>query len=112
MDNRKNPSLINVDDPFGMRLLRRLKKALTYGTKEISDFKISHIALTPKGSSFDLEYSRRIYALKTKLYGRHNVFNTAAAFALMVSLGFSAREIAEHIQSFKNVEILLCMLHI
>ncbi len=104
LDNRKNPSLINVDDPFGMRLLRRLKKALAYGTKEISDFKISHIVLTPYGSTFDVEYNRRAYTLRTELCGRHNVFNVAAAFSLVVSLGFPPQQIAEHIRSFKNVE--------
>lgn len=103
-DNRKSPSVINVDDPYGMRLLRRLNQALAYGTKEISDFKITNISLNPFGSSFDLEYNKRLYTLKTRLCGRHNVFNTAAAFALIVSLGFEPQEVAEQVESFNSVE--------
>lgn len=104
LDNKKGTALINIDDSYGIKLFRSLGRGLTFGTKEISDFKISKINLAKQGSCFDIEHSNRVYSIKTKACGKHNVYNATASFALIVSLGLPADEAAEQIASFSNVE--------
>jgi len=104
LSNKKGVSLINIDDPFGVRLFRSLRGGLTYGTKEISDFKISNISLTRSGSRFDIENSNKIYSFKSQLCGMHNVYNVSAAFSLVASLDLPPEKILDQISSFSNVE--------
>lgn len=104
LDNKRTPALINIDDSCGVKLFRSLPKSLTYGIKDISDFKISKVSLTKSGSHFDIEYDNKIYSIRTQLCGRHNVYNVAGAFGLIASLGISPRKIADKILSFTNVE--------
>jgi UDP-N-acetylmuramoyl-L-alanyl-D-glutamate--2,6-diaminopimelate ligase len=97
-------SIINVDDIYGRRLLRKIRCAFSYGISRKADFCAQRIRWSKGGGEFNLSYKDENIAVRTQLYGRHNVLNILAAIATVFSLGFSLKEIVKLLPSFERVE--------
>lgn len=103
LQNKKAVSIINKDDKYGLRLIRRLENVITYGADSKTDFTAKNIRLSKGGIQFELDHKHRKYYVKSTLLGRHNVFNMLAAIATTFSLGFSLDDIIKYIGKFKGV---------
>lgn len=95
---------INGDDPYGARLADAARarggvRTLTYGFSEKCDVRITDATMTPAGTSFALGFDGNRFAVDSRLLGRHNAFNIAAAFASSVLLGVEPRRAAEILSS-------------
>lgn len=101
---KKAVSVINRDDPYGRIIIRKVKNPLTYAIDLPADLRAENIVLTPKYTRFDLCYKGKVFKVKTRLLGRHNVSNIIAASGVMFSLGFSPAKVADCIRSFPGVQ--------
>jgi UDP-N-acetylmuramoyl-L-alanyl-D-glutamate--2,6-diaminopimelate ligase len=94
-NKKKSVAVINLDDPYGEKLVNRLGDNLpvvTYGVGARADFRASNYRAEFSGTSFQLEARGKIYLVRVPLIGRFNVYNAMAALAAANSLGVSLRE--------------------
>jgi UDP-N-acetylmuramoyl-L-alanyl-D-glutamate--2,6-diaminopimelate ligase len=94
-NKKKGVAVINLDDPYGEKLVKRLGDNLpvvTYGVGARADFRASNYRAEFSGTSFQLEARGKIYLVRVPLIGRFNVYNAMAALAAANSLGVSLRE--------------------
>jgi len=94
-NKKQATAVINLDDPYGERIVSRLDHAVpvvTYGMSARADFRASNYRVEFSGTSFQLDARGKIYLVRLPLIGRFNVSNAMAALAAATSLGVSLRE--------------------
>ncbi|UCD15521.1 MAG: UDP-N-acetylmuramoyl-L-alanyl-D-glutamate--2,6-diaminopimelate ligase [Candidatus Omnitrophota bacterium] len=104
IDNKKSKAIINIDDPWGRRLLKEVRGAFVYAIERRADLAACNIRLTKEGTGFQLLYKGKSQVVKTSVLGVHNVSNILAATAAFLSLGFSFDKAVEFIPSLKGVK--------
>jgi len=78
-------SIINVDDEFGLRLVGMASAPVwTYGIKNKADFTAENITLNFDETTFDLVTPIGKISIKTRLIGRHNIYNILSVAAVGV----------------------------
>ena len=91
----KPTAVINLDDPYGAKLIDRLGKSIsviTYGVGVHADFRASNYHAEFAGTSYQLDARGKSYLVRVPLVGRFNVANSMAALAAASSMGISLRE--------------------
>ena len=91
----KPTAVINLDDPYGAKLVDRLGKkipVITYGVGARAEFRASNYHAEFGGTSYQLDAKDKSYLVRVPLIGRFNVANSMAALAAASSLGISLRE--------------------
>lgn len=92
---KKPVAIINIDDPWGRRLVTRFSselKVIRYGFGVQADFRASNVKFDGQGTQFQLEVRERKLLVRTPLIGRFNVYNTIAALAAVYACGLNLRE--------------------
>lgn len=87
-DNHKEPktAIINADDPYGQRLIERLRgrvRVLTYSLQAPSDYRAEKIEESLYGTAFCVNG----LSGKINLLGKHNVYNALAALCIAKAHG-------------------------
>lgn len=93
--SKKTTAVINVDDPYGQRLIEEFKgrlHILSYGCGVHADVRIGHETQTVRGTEFELRFKERDYLVRTPYIGRFNVSNCAAALAAAIAAGVKPRD--------------------
>ncbi len=81
------------------------KNIIYYGFNDDNDYVIKNINLKEENSSFDLFYQNKLLANFTvPLFGKHMIYNTAAAIILCSKLGISLEDIKKYLKTFKNAK--------
>jgi UDP-N-acetylmuramoyl-L-alanyl-D-glutamate--2,6-diaminopimelate ligase len=91
----KPTAVINLDDPYGAKLVDRLEKkvpVITYGVGARADFRASNYHAEFAGTSYQLDARGKSYLVRVPLIGRFNVANSMAALAAASSMGISLRD--------------------
>jgi UDP-N-acetylmuramoyl-L-alanyl-D-glutamate--2,6-diaminopimelate ligase len=96
-------AVINGDDPWGRRLLTRLKavngKALSYGLSLSADLRAENIQADLKGLEFTVHTPSGSFPVRSPLLGNYNVWNILAAVGvgleLSIPIGAIRRGISE-----------------
>ena len=94
-------SAVCADDPFGARLASDLEAAgrhvLAFGFSPSAAVRISDLALSRSGMEFGLSVPGRSSAVRvrSRLLGRHNALNLAAAFSAALCAGLAPEAAAE-----------------
>jgi UDP-N-acetylmuramoyl-L-alanyl-D-glutamate--2,6-diaminopimelate ligase len=101
--NKDICSVVNIDDYYGRKLLKEIKRAVSYGLNSAADFRAKNINLGKKGSCFNLVHEGKSLAIKTQLLGKHNISNILAAVAVLTSLGFLLSDVVKSIPFIKGV---------
>ncbi|MGB2402047.1 MAG: UDP-N-acetylmuramoyl-L-alanyl-D-glutamate--2,6-diaminopimelate ligase [Akkermansiaceae bacterium] len=92
---KKTTAVINLDDPYGQRLVEEFKDRLyilTYGYGVHADMRIGREHQTVRGSEFDIKFKDRDYLVRTPYIGKFNVYNCVAALASSVAAGVKVRD--------------------
>jgi UDP-N-acetylmuramoyl-L-alanyl-D-glutamate--2,6-diaminopimelate ligase len=98
-------SVINLDDPYGMRLRASLKgNVLTYGTDESADLFGKVREMNDTGIALDVTYKGSTHNLASTLMGAPNVYNILSAAGAALALGVSWEAIAAGVENIKNIE--------
>jgi UDP-N-acetylmuramoyl-L-alanyl-D-glutamate--2,6-diaminopimelate ligase len=89
-------SILNVDDPYGVRLKAETRNSLvyTYGLQQ-GDFHAGNLHMEPRGMRFTMVTPQGEVPLATRLTGGINVYNLLAASAAAMARGLSLEEVAQ-----------------
>ncbi len=75
-------AIINVDDPYGKRLLAITQgQFLTYAIDGTADVRAQDIHFKLSGTDFEIVFPQGRISMHTPFIGKHNVYNILAAFA-------------------------------
>jgi UDP-N-acetylmuramate--alanine ligase len=111
--------LCNDDERLRAMLPRLARRAITYGMREDSDFRIRPVqtdsavnsaplaqgALLPCLSRFSVDYhGKSLGEFQLQVPGAHNVLNATAAIAVAVGLDIEAARIREALNNFRGVD--------
>ncbi|NQS99982.1 MAG: UDP-N-acetylmuramoyl-L-alanyl-D-glutamate--2,6-diaminopimelate ligase, partial [Candidatus Omnitrophica bacterium] len=97
-------AIINIDDPFGKKLLKKVSSpVLTYGFEQTAQIQAKDLKLSNQGSRFQVITPRGKMTLNTTLVGRHNVYNILAAVSSGISENIDFQHIVSGIASLKVV---------
>jgi UDP-N-acetylmuramoyl-L-alanyl-D-glutamate--2,6-diaminopimelate ligase len=80
------PSIVNVDDDYGIRLADGLQDPVSYAVASHADYRARDVRFDPSGSSFTCDTPDGTVELVTRLPGLFNVQNALAALAAARSL--------------------------
>lgn len=92
---RRPVAIVNIDDPYGARLLDKIDRRLaviTYGMGVRADFRALNYRGDFTGTSYQLDARGKSYLVRLPLIGRFNVANSVAALAAANALGVNLRE--------------------
>ncbi len=107
-DFKLKKAVINVDDPYGERLIKSLKirgkELISYGLKHDATLRAKEVVTDIHGASLLLEFENRIYRVRTPLPGITNVYNLLAALGTTVALGFGIEDVIETLTRLKPAE--------
>ena len=98
-------SIINEDDPYGVRLKRELgtlKSAVSYGLEK-GDF-VGHVTKVDwTGVEFKLKHGANRWVVSAPLLLQHNVYNLTAALVTLHQEGFNLTEMIPSLLHFPGV---------
>lgn len=101
-----NVVVVNVDDPYGRRLLSELPEqasVLTFGEAASADFRARSVVLSSRGTRFDLQCPQGAFQVETALVGSYNVSNTLAALAICNGLGLNIESCIKNLNLFPGI---------
>jgi len=104
--NLPSVAVINIDDPWGVRLRDRVPgdmTVITIGEDPQSDFRASAIELNLENTLFHLTTPAGEHLVRSPLLGRYNVSNVLAALALSSAYGVDLRELVSRLEGFPGV---------
>jgi len=101
--------LCNDDDRLRGLLPRLARRAITYGTRDDSDFRIlrskTQCSSTRHYSHFEVEYKgKSLGDFHLQVPGQHNVLNATASVAVGVGLDIKVDDIREGLENFAGVD--------
>ena len=101
--NRRK-AIINIDDPFGARLLMETKlPKRSFGIENTAEIHATKVEVSATGNRFSIEHDGKTMPLSTFLQGRFNVYNCLAAAGVAIELGIDDESIREGLESLKGV---------
>src|SRR3989475_4827397 len=96
--------VLNLDDPYGQRLLHMSQaRLLTYGLEGEATLKPSAVRHGLDGIHFTLSTTKGQLEIASPLVGRHNVYNLLAGIAVAIALDIDAGAIIQGIAQLQRV---------
>jgi UDP-N-acetylmuramoyl-L-alanyl-D-glutamate--2,6-diaminopimelate ligase len=100
----RGPAVINIDDPYGMKLLEAIKgEVLTYGIKGNAALIADEIETFSGGLSFVLRHKGKSSKVQSPMLGIFNVYNLLAAAGACIELGLPWESIIKGLAEFRGV---------
>lgn len=99
-------AIVNIDDPYGLRLLKEIPAevcVITFGTSTNATVQAFDINLSDKGISFNLQWPGGIIRVESALLGAYNVSNILAALSIGWASGREMHELVLKLPNFKGV---------
>lgn len=94
--------ILNADDSMQGQIKTRIP-SVTYGVENtLADFYATDIKITKAGMTFKVIYDTGKADLQINCYGKHNVSNAVAAFAVGYHLGMTDDEIKKGISQYRT----------
>lgn len=88
-------SVINIDDEYGRRIVSEIEgEKITYGLSESADVRTDEFNQSARGLTFTATTPAGRIEIVAQLVGRPHVYNTLAALAAGLALGFGLEAIA------------------
>lgn len=102
-DGRARHAVINVDDPYGIRLAAESPHATTFAVDREATYRATDVQTSLGGSRFTVNGPDGVIELVSPLRGRFNVYNVLGAYAVVRVLGVSAETAQAAIESAGHV---------
>ncbi len=97
-------AILNADDALMMSYkIKNDCNVKTYSIDKASDLQAYNIVTTINGVSFNIKVDNKEYLVKTKLLGKHNVYNILSCILVGLHLGMSMETIVKNIS---NVNVI------
>lgn len=96
-------AVINTDDEYGRRLMKRVGGALSFGLSREADIYAEDIRSSKGGLEFTVQTPAGAFPVHSPLLGKYNVYNLLAAIGVGDCLGLKAEEIQTGIEGLSRV---------
>ena len=97
-------AVINVDDKSGERLLDTVDiPVMTYGIEKNADINAENIKVTEAGVFYDLVLKEKRYPVYYAVPGLFSVYNSLAAIAAGITMGFPIDSLINAVKKVKGV---------
>jgi len=104
-DNHRAVSIINTDDEYGRALFSEITGAkYSCGFNDNAYYKVVDYELGRMGLKFTFSIRRHSLNVKSRLIGRHNIYNILSSLASIDRMGFSLDEAVSFIYSFSGLD--------
>ncbi len=101
---RPEISVINLDDPWGQRIWKKLQgRGISYGFSKDCMVTSVQKSFSVSGTETEIRLGSRHLHINSSLIGRHNLYNILAAAAAAHALGIGREHIKKGIESVKCV---------
>lgn len=104
---KKRPpcAVVNTDSPWTKKILQNCPaQVMTYSICDNqADLVAENVQLTLYGTSFDLRYQGKVFAVETPLIGRFNVYNILASIGACLHYGASIKAILALLKNCPSV---------
>ena len=97
------PAIINTDDSFGLQLLERVGRPVTYAIDRTADVTPERVESSLSGTVLDVRTPRGRLQLRSSLPGRLNVYNVLAAATTAVALDVPFQAIEQGVAGLDGV---------
>ncbi|MCL4811696.1 MAG: UDP-N-acetylmuramoyl-L-alanyl-D-glutamate--2,6-diaminopimelate ligase [Vicinamibacteraceae bacterium] len=97
------PAIVNIDDPYGLRLKQDFPHAVTYALDRRADVHPDAFSASLDGLAFDVLTPRGRVRVRSRLVGRPNAYNVVAAIAVMTTLDVPIAAMEEGISRLSHV---------
>lgn len=98
-------AIINGDDKYGRRMPRYINRDfISYGLSKKNDYYAANISLGMDGVSYNLNYRRNTFAVKTQINGIYSVYNSMAAIVAALIMDVERASITSSIRDLKGVD--------
>lgn len=96
-------AIINADSDASSIMFKNCHAHLiTYSIDRPSDLFARNIRMSESETQFEVNYKGEKIPFTTPLIGRFNIYNTLAAAATLLTRGYTLKEIASHLKTFKG----------
>jgi len=95
--------VLNIDDPYGVRLADRFPSALTCGVSDRAQVRPREVRLSLGGIEALVDTPRGAFALRSALLGRFNLQNLLCAAAAALALEIPLEAVAEGLEKARAV---------
>lgn len=98
-------AIINIDDPYGNRLLKELStKKISYGIEHPADYFAKQIEFRNNHTEFTLVFKKQEFKVKTNLLALFNIYNLLAVIAACHCRGMSLETIIPLLSTIPQIE--------
>lgn len=91
--------IINVDDKYGDRLIKRFGSTITYSIDGDGELNATNLNIFSKGVTFKLNYKGSEYPVKINIPGKYNVHNALGCIGAAICEGFTINESVKGIET-------------
>lgn len=95
--------IVNADDPQANTFLSAVPSSMAYGI-HTGELTANNVELTAEGSSYTAKVGGDEYAIRCRLPGEFNVYNSLAAVAVGRKIGLSVEQVERGIAALAGVE--------
>ncbi len=104
MNHKRTASVVNIDDPWGKRLVAELPmRTITFGMETEAIVRAAKIDLQDERSVIQIHSPGHVFNVSSSLVGKHNIYNILAAAASALGLGLAPEKISEGIANLQGV---------
>ncbi len=101
----KGCSIINVDDPYGLRLYNEINtRKYSYSIYQEADYQAKDFILSPLSTKFTLVVQNQEFQLETNFVSEFNLSNLLAVIAALHQSGFALEQITEQLAHLPQVD--------
>lgn len=101
---RGGVAFINNDDDLLRKFGKRLKRKITFGFDNFSDYQANILNVDRTGRAIiSIKYGKKLFQTKLPIAGEQNAKNFLAAFAIAKELGLSDKQILKGLKRIKSV---------
>jgi UDP-N-acetylmuramoyl-L-alanyl-D-glutamate--2,6-diaminopimelate ligase len=101
---RPGVAVLNYDDPAGERLLHETHvPVITYGFSPAAEVGVEHLEMDANGIGLTARIDRQRVTVRSRLIGRHNVYNILGVLATAKGLGLDSEQTSQGIERLLTV---------
>lgn len=105
-DNHDCMAVINIDDPYGQKLIPMVegRRIYTYGRSSQADLRFAIVDSRLDGTDINLTVGgQNNFLVKSPLIGEHNAYNLISALTVIYGMGFDLLKAADSFARFPGI---------
>ena len=104
LNHKRSAAVVNMDDPWGQKLVAELPmRTVTFGLERAAIVRCVKFTQDEDGVDIQIAHPGNVLVVRSRLVGRHNVYNVLAAAAAALALNVAPQAIAAGIAALTGI---------